>query len=95
MVSALPLCNHRPCSAKESVEPRFAVVVRRMYVVNEVIVANNWNPSFVMPEGATDIQEAEDDHGVCQRVGNNGVGEEHADPLETTFHEIPIIGIWP
>lgn len=91
----LPLCNHRPCSPKESVEPRFAVVVRGMYVVNEVIVANNWNPSFVMPEGATDIQEAEDDHGVCQRVGNNGVGEEHADPLETTFHEIPIIGIWP
>ena len=54
-----------PCSAKESVEPRFAVVVRGMYVVNKMIVTNNWNPSLVMPEGATDIQEAEDDHGVC------------------------------
>ena len=63
--SALPLSNLGPCSAKESVEPRFAVVVRGMYVVNKMIVTNNWNPSLVMPEGATDIQEAEDDHGVC------------------------------
>ena len=64
-------------------------------MVNKMIVTNDWNPSFVMPQAATDIQEAEDHYCVCQCVGDEGVGEEHADPLESIFHGMSMICIYP